>query len=150
MGADSLAENTPNASKSFSPKCLPQPKSSRFLKKSSLWVSVVRLPAKGKVGTNPHCLYCPQNLLPSLNLEINVKVYYTKQTDAHINIWTRCKFAKEISLGCSPLNLRTGVGLRDSRESVAFSLSRGSMLPISSTISAKVYWGAQYATSFGG
>ena len=27
------AENTPNASKNFSPKCLPKPKSSRFLKK---------------------------------------------------------------------------------------------------------------------
>ena len=33
MGADSPAENTPNASKNFSPKCLPKPKSSRFLKK---------------------------------------------------------------------------------------------------------------------
>ena len=42
MGADSLAENTPNASKHFSPKCLPKPKSSQFLKKGSLWVSVVR------------------------------------------------------------------------------------------------------------
>ena len=40
--ADSPAENTPNASKNFSPKCLPKPKSLRFLKKSSLWVSVVR------------------------------------------------------------------------------------------------------------
>ena len=34
MGADSLAENIPNASKNFSPKCLPKPKSSRFLKKA--------------------------------------------------------------------------------------------------------------------
>ena len=42
MGADSLAENTLNASKHFSLKCLLKPKSSRFLKKSSLWVSVVR------------------------------------------------------------------------------------------------------------
>ena len=40
--ADSLAENTPNASKNFSPICLPKPKSFGFLKKSSLWVSVVR------------------------------------------------------------------------------------------------------------
>ena len=42
MGADSPAQNTPNASQNFRPKCLPKPKSSRFLKKSSLWVSVVR------------------------------------------------------------------------------------------------------------
>ena len=35
MGAYSPAENTPNASKNISPKCLPKPK-------SSLWVSVVR------------------------------------------------------------------------------------------------------------
>ena len=41
MGADSPAENTLNASKNFSPKCLPKPKSSKFLKKNSLWVSVV-------------------------------------------------------------------------------------------------------------
>ena len=33
MGADSPAENTPNASKNFCPKCLPKPKSSKFLKK---------------------------------------------------------------------------------------------------------------------
>ena len=33
MGADSPAKNTPNASKNFSPKCLPKPKNSRFLKK---------------------------------------------------------------------------------------------------------------------
>ena len=32
--ADSLDENTPNASKHFSPKCLPKPKSFGFLKKS--------------------------------------------------------------------------------------------------------------------
>ena len=44
MSADSPAENTPNASKNFSPKCLPKPKSSRFLKKKlslgvrSLWL----------------------------------------------------------------------------------------------------------------
>ena len=38
-------KNTPNASKNFSPKCLPKSKNSRFLKKSSLWVSVV-------LGTN--------------------------------------------------------------------------------------------------
>jgi hypothetical protein len=42
MGADSPAENTPNASKNFSPKYLPKLKSSRFLKESSLWVSVYR------------------------------------------------------------------------------------------------------------
>ena len=40
--ADSLAENTPNASKKFSPKCLPMPESLFFLKKNTLWVSVVR------------------------------------------------------------------------------------------------------------
>ena len=34
--------NTPNASKTFSPKFLPKPKSSRFFEKSSLWVSIVR------------------------------------------------------------------------------------------------------------
>ena len=39
--ANILAENTPNASKNFSPICLPKPKSFKFLKKSSLWVSVV-------------------------------------------------------------------------------------------------------------
>ena len=33
MGADSLAENTPNASKKFSPICLPTPKSFGCLKK---------------------------------------------------------------------------------------------------------------------
>jgi hypothetical protein len=37
-----FAENTPNASKHFSPICLPKPKSLKFLKKSSLWVSLVR------------------------------------------------------------------------------------------------------------
>ena len=40
-GSDSLAENTPNASKHFSPKCLLKPESFGFLKRSSLWVSVV-------------------------------------------------------------------------------------------------------------
>ena len=35
MGADNLAENRP--------KCLPKPKNFRFLKKSSLWVFVVRV-----------------------------------------------------------------------------------------------------------
>ena len=34
VGADSPAKNTPNALKNFSPKCLPKPKSSRFLKKA--------------------------------------------------------------------------------------------------------------------
>ena len=42
MGADSPAEKTPNASKHFSPKCLPNPKSLFFFKKSSLWLSLVR------------------------------------------------------------------------------------------------------------
>ena len=44
MGADSPAEKIPNASKNFSPKYLSKPKCSKFLKKSSLWVSVVRKP----------------------------------------------------------------------------------------------------------
>ena len=39
---NSLAENTPNASKNFGPICLPKPKSFEFLKKSSVWVSAVR------------------------------------------------------------------------------------------------------------
>ena len=42
MGADKLAENTPNAQKIFGPICLPKPKSLGFSKKISLWVSVVR------------------------------------------------------------------------------------------------------------
>ena len=42
IGADSWAENTPNASKHFSPKCLPKHKSSRFLKEISLWLSLIR------------------------------------------------------------------------------------------------------------
>ena len=43
MDAGSPAENTPNASKHFSPKCLPKPKSWKFLKKAlSLWVTIVR------------------------------------------------------------------------------------------------------------
>ena len=41
MGADSPAENTQNASKNFSQKCLPMPK---IFEISSLWVSVVREP----------------------------------------------------------------------------------------------------------
>ena len=32
MGADSPAENTPNASNNYSPKCLPIPENSRFKK----------------------------------------------------------------------------------------------------------------------
>ena len=36
------AENNPNALKIFGPICLPKPKNFEFLKKSSLWVSVVR------------------------------------------------------------------------------------------------------------
>ena len=35
--------NIPHASKYFSPKCLPKPKSFKFLKKNSLWASVVRV-----------------------------------------------------------------------------------------------------------
>ena len=46
---DSLAKNTPNAPKNFSPICLPKPKSFEFLKKSSLWMSIVR-----------GCAYCPK------------------------------------------------------------------------------------------
>ena len=42
MGADTLAENTPNAPQIFGPICLPKPKSVGFSKRSSLWVSVVR------------------------------------------------------------------------------------------------------------
>ena len=42
MGADKSAENTPNAPNIFGPICLPKPKSLRFSKKSSLWVSLVR------------------------------------------------------------------------------------------------------------
>ena len=38
MGADSLAENTPNHSKIFSPKCLPNAKSLEFKKKVYLGV----------------------------------------------------------------------------------------------------------------
>ena len=41
--ADSSAKNTPNAPKFISPICLPKPKNFDFLKKSSLWMSVVRL-----------------------------------------------------------------------------------------------------------
>ena len=41
MGAGSSAENTPNASKSFCPKCLPKPKSLMFSEKKALWVSIV-------------------------------------------------------------------------------------------------------------
>ena len=41
--ANNLTENTPNASKNFSPIWLPKPKSFKFLKKkNSRWVSVVR------------------------------------------------------------------------------------------------------------
>ena len=39
--ANSLAENTQNAPQNFSPICLPKPKSFKFLKKSSVWVSIV-------------------------------------------------------------------------------------------------------------
>jgi hypothetical protein len=53
MGADSLAENTPNALKNFSPKCPPKPKSLKFRKKA-LWVSVVR----GPYFWTLHCKSC--------------------------------------------------------------------------------------------
>ena len=42
FGFSSLDENTQNAPQNFSPICLPKPKSFEFLKKSSLWMSVVR------------------------------------------------------------------------------------------------------------
>ena len=38
MGADKLAENTPNAPKNFGPICLPMPKILGFKKKLSLGV----------------------------------------------------------------------------------------------------------------
>ena len=53
MGAYSPAENTPNASKHFSPKCLPKPKSLGFSKKSSLWVSIVRLDRQQELRGRP-------------------------------------------------------------------------------------------------
>ena len=57
MCADNLSENTRNASKYFSQKCLPKPKSFGFLKKSSLWVSLAPWPRLGlcnshKMGQN--------------------------------------------------------------------------------------------------
>ena len=42
MGADSSAENTPNAPEFMSPICLPKPKSSGFQEKRLHWASVVR------------------------------------------------------------------------------------------------------------
>ena len=50
MGADKSAKNTrvseykiyPKCPPNFGPFCLPKPKSFEFLKKSSVWVSVVR------------------------------------------------------------------------------------------------------------
>ena len=42
MGADSSAENTPNAPEFISPICLPKPKSSGFQEKRLHWASVVR------------------------------------------------------------------------------------------------------------
>ena len=40
--ANSLAGNSQNARQNFSPICLPKPKSFEFLKKNSLWMSVLR------------------------------------------------------------------------------------------------------------
>ena len=42
MGADSSAENTPNAPEFISPICLPKPNSSGFQEKRLHWASVVR------------------------------------------------------------------------------------------------------------
>ena len=42
MGADSFAENTPNAPEFICPICLPKPKSSGFNGKRLHWASVVR------------------------------------------------------------------------------------------------------------
>ena len=59
MGADSPAKNIPNASKHFRPKCLPTPKSLRFLKKGSLWVSVVPQPLyRGYAQSVCTCMGC--------------------------------------------------------------------------------------------
>ena len=63
MGADSTAENTPNASKSFSQKWLPKPKSLRFLKTSVL------SPWHGET-VSTHSLVSPPDhttLVPSFN-----------------------------------------------------------------------------------
>ena len=57
MGADSLSENTPNASINFSPICLPKPKSLGYLKKSSLWVSVVRYCVRIEVLQNCSAIF---------------------------------------------------------------------------------------------
>ena len=66
MDADSPtspAEKAPNASKKFSPKCLPKPKISRFLKKNSLWVSVVRGVKEDKLSLwHQTRIICLQNL----------------------------------------------------------------------------------------
>ena len=43
MGADKLAENTPNATKIVAPNCLPKPKSLDFDEKRLHWASVVRI-----------------------------------------------------------------------------------------------------------
>ena len=49
MGADSSALNIPNAPEFIGPICLPKPKSFEFLKKSSLWMSVVRGISKSQI-----------------------------------------------------------------------------------------------------
>jgi hypothetical protein len=57
LGAYSLAENTPNASKSFCPKCLPKPKSLMFSeKKSSLGVHSPWLGLFSAVDSQPAIL----------------------------------------------------------------------------------------------
>ena len=45
MGADKLAENTPNAPEFICPNCLLNPKSSKFRWKKFHWVSIVRAPS---------------------------------------------------------------------------------------------------------
>ena len=52
MAADSLAKNTSNASKNFSPKCLPKHKSLRFSKKLSLGVRSPCIYIKKTIGTS--------------------------------------------------------------------------------------------------
>ena len=55
--AYSLARNTPNASQNFSLICLPKPKSFKFLKKSSLWVSIVRAQFYSKMVSKMYRLF---------------------------------------------------------------------------------------------
>ena len=55
MGADGLAENTPNAPELICPICLPKPKNSGFQWKRFHWASVVR--GCSKVGKH-HLILC--------------------------------------------------------------------------------------------